>query len=162
MNYSMKHNLKTALYSLTAMFTLLFGTGLHAEIYKWTDANGQTHYSATPPTQRVKVKNIEDDIRMSMGKYDPSRAQKNSADQAATEETEPKADESTARKDKKEAPTKELISFCKTQRSNLDLLKNNQNIVWEQFGKKSKLTQAQRKDKIKRIKSTISEECKGI
>ena len=39
---------------LSSITTLLFiaSVNTHAKIYKWTDANGQTHYTATPPQQK--------------------------------------------------------------------------------------------------------------
>lgn len=37
---------------ITLLFTLFFITALQAsQVYKWTDANGQTHFSQFPPDQ---------------------------------------------------------------------------------------------------------------
>lgn len=143
---------------LTLSFSVL-STNTQAKIYKWTDAKGQVHYSAKPPTQKkVKAKEIEDKILMSAGKYDPSTMSKAKVAEERNEESE----EKKGSKNSKSKPTKQLIDFCKNQRKNLKLLTNNQNVVWEQFGKKSNLTAAQRKAKMKKIKSDITEECKGI
>ncbi len=35
--------------------SLTFSTSGLAKIYKWTDANGKTHYTATPPPSKAKV-----------------------------------------------------------------------------------------------------------
>lgn len=147
-----------------SLSTLAFDTSVQAKIYKWTDANGQVHYSAKPPMQKkikVKPKDIEDQILMSAGKFDPSKVSKNKASEENQEKTE-KNEEDGDNKNAKSKPTKQLIDFCKNQRKSLKLLKNNQNVSWEQFGKKTNLSAAQRKSKIKNIKSGISEDCKGI
>ena len=41
------------------LFMLILGltisTSGFAKVYKWTDANGKTHYTATPPPTQTKV-----------------------------------------------------------------------------------------------------------
>ncbi len=158
-------NIKTI--SLTSLLVVSFGMTLsmnsHAKIYKWTDASGQVHYSATPPThKKVKAENIEDKIKMSAGKYDPSsKSTKNKSTDEETENTNDD-DDSSENKNAKNKPTKQLIDYCKGQRKSLKVLKDNKNVAWEKFGKKSNLTASQRKSKIKNIKSNITEECKGV
>jgi len=149
---------------LAVSFSMTLSMNTHAEIYKWKDANGQVHYSATPPThKKAKAEDIEGKILMSAGKFDPSRVSKKSSDDSDNENKN-KNDDDTKAENKKEAnkPTKQLIDYCKGQRKSLKLLKNNQNIMWEQFGKKTNLSAAQRKQKIKSIKSNITSECKGV
>lgn len=145
---------------LAVSFSMTFSMNAHAEIYKWKDASGQVHYSATPPThQKAKAENIEAKIKMSAGKYNPSsRIAKNKS----SEENKENSSDEPEDKNAKNKPTKQLIDYCEGQRKSLKLLNNNQNITWEQFGKKTKLSAAQRKSKIKNIKSNITEECKGI
>ncbi len=145
----------------TAATALLSFSTANAEIYKWTDAKGQIHYSATPPVKKVKTEKIGEEIRMAAGKFDPASVtqKKATSEESGDNENDNNADASS---NKSGGPNKELIKYCKSQRKNLKLLQNNQNIVWRQFGKKSELTAAQRKAKIKKIKTEISEECKGV
>lgn len=139
--------------------TLSFSISSHAEIYKWTDAKGQVHYSARPPVQKQEnTQEIEEKILMSVGKFDPSSVKNKNK----TNEGTPEDEVSAENKETKSKPTKQLVDYCKAQRKSLKLLKNNQNIMWEQFGKKTSLTAAQRKAKMKKIKSEITEECKGV
>ncbi len=147
------------LLSFTAFSTTVISTSVNAEIYKWTDAQGQVHYSATPPTKKVKTKEIGSEIRMAAGKFDPSSVKlKDDTDESEAGNKSNDPSENTG----KNKATKERIAYCKTQRKNLALLTNNKNIRWKSFGKETELTAAQRKSKMKQIKSQISEECKGI
>ena len=144
---------KITIITLSTLAIALSVSSIQAKIYKWTDANGSTHYSATPPKQntksKVKVKNIEDKIRYAAGK--PS---------LHTKSTEEK---SAGKKDDKLAPpSKKLVKYCKSQRSNLKQLKENFNTTLEASGKKSLLNQKQRKDKVKEIRKSIKNECAGV
>lgn len=145
-----------------SLSTFSIATSSHAEIYKWTDAKGQVHYSARPPVQKQEnTQEIEDKILMSVGKFNPSSVKNTKTSTEAPAEDDVLA-ENTENKDANNKPTKQLVDYCKTQRKNLKLLKNNKDIMWEQFGKKTSLSTAQRKAKIKKIKTEITEECKGI
>lgn len=50
-----KSFLQTALVALT----LCFSTAAMAKIYKWTDANGKTHYTATPPPAKASAEEFK-------------------------------------------------------------------------------------------------------
>jgi len=150
-------NKKITIVTLSTFVLALSVTSIQAKIYKWTDANGSVHYSATPPKQsiksKVKVKDIENKIRSAAGK--PSLRSKS---------TDEKNEKNTAKNDDKLAPpSKKLIKYCKAQRSNLRQLKDNFNTTWvEPNGKQALLTQKQRKDKVKEIRKSIKTECAGV
>ncbi|MEH6456996.1 MAG: DUF4124 domain-containing protein [Cocleimonas sp.] len=147
---------------LTSITTLLLVVSVNsqAKIYKWTDANGQTHYTAQPPTQkklRVKAKNIEDKIRANAGKYRSTSETKTAAIDA---------DESTGDETQKEdlaGPNKQLMSYCDSQRNNIKQLKKNFRNVWVDVkGKKTTLNQEQRKEKVALLESKIKVDCAGV
>ena len=49
------NHLKTSLYTLAATVMLLSSSQNHAQqYYKWVDASGSTHYTATPPPKGAK------------------------------------------------------------------------------------------------------------
>ena len=147
---------------ITAISTimLLANVSTKAEIYKWTDAKGVTHYSAQKPTQRkIKSKNIEDEIRSAAGKYQaPSRT----ASQANAEsESSEKGD--NKKKPKLAGPSAKLVAYCKTQRKNLAGLKKNFRNSWQgKDGKKTRLDQKQRQAKVTDIQKSITQECAGV
>ena len=63
---------KPTIITLSLLALTLSITSIQAKIYKWTDANGAVHYSATPPKankkSKIEVKDIEDKIRFAAGK----------------------------------------------------------------------------------------------
>ena len=74
------------------LFVLLLGltvsTSAFAKVYKWTDANGKTHYTATPPPTKAKVLSNEEfkvhkipksSLRPSSSFAKPSYADKNTS-----------------------------------------------------------------------------------
>lgn len=148
---------KTIIVSLSALFFVISANTANAKIYKWTDANGSVHYSATPPKQKfnkIKAKNIEDEIRYATGRPKYPSAGK----------AESKAVDKNSKEDEKLAgPSKKLIKYCKQQRTNLRKLKENFNTKWvDHKGKETQLTQKQRKDKVKEIKKSITAGCVGV
>ncbi len=144
--------------SITTL-TLVMSINAQAKIYKWTDANGQTHYTAQPPMQtkqRIKVKNIEDEIRSNAGKYRPS---------ANTKTAAINTDESN--KDKIEGklsgPNPQLVKYCDSQRNNLKQLKKNFRNVWIDIkGKKTTLNQEQRQEKVAMLQSKLDTDCADV
>ena len=130
-----------------------------AEIYKWTDAKGVTHYSAQKPTQqKIKSENIEDKIRSAAGKYQASSGQ---TSQAPAKNTAKSNDSKS--KTKLAGPSAKLVSYCKSQRKNLAQLKKNYRNVWkDKDGKTSRLDQKQRQEKVNQIQKSITAECAGV
>jgi hypothetical protein len=141
---------------------VIFSMSSQAEIYKWVDDNGQTHYTATPPVQkmkRVKATNIEDKIRSAAGKYRPPA--KGSEPTKSTDDTAQKS--GNTEKEELGGPDKKLVEYCKNQRNNLAQLKKNFRNVWVDIkGKKTSLDQEQRKEKVAYLKSRIKEDCAGV
>lgn len=145
---------KITIISLSALFFAISTNVATAKIYKWTDANGSVHYSATPPKTKVKAKDIEDKILYAAGKPKYPSADKAEGKSSAKNQV----------KDEKLAgPGKKLIKYCKQQRTNLRKLKDNFNTRWvDSSGKTTQLTQKQRKDKVKEIKKSITTGCVGV
>ena len=142
--------------TLSLLAITLSITSIQAKIYKWTDANGSVHYSATPPKHskksKLKVKDIEDKIRYAAGKPRIHKSNQTSEGPVTQKDN-----------DKLAPPSSKLIKYCKSQRSNLKQLKENFNTTWvSPNGKKSLLTQKERKNKVKAIRKIISTECAGV
>ena len=150
---------------LTSITTLalVISVGSQAKIYKWTDANGQTHYSAQPPAQkkqRIKSENIEDKIRANAGKYRATQKTKSVANNSNKGES-PKVEDTN--KEALDGPNKQLISYCDSQRNNIAQLKKNFRNVWVNVkGEKTTLNQEQRQEKVAHLASKIKTECDGV
>ncbi len=147
---------------LTSISILLMSMSLtaHAKIYKWTDANGQTHYTAQPPTQkklRVKAKNIEDKIKANAGKYRAPAQTKTSSSTTKQASAEDKTEE------KLEGPNPQLVKYCDSQRNNIVQLKKNFRNVWiDAKGKKTTLNQEQRQEKVSMLADKIKTDCADV
>ena len=152
----MIRNKSIILTSVTTL-VLLMGVNAHAKIYKWTDANGQTHYSAHPPAaskQKIKAEDIEEKIKAYAGKYRPSAK---TASKKPNDESESKTEEDLS------GPDKKLIKYCDSQRNNLKQLKKNFRNVWIDIkGNKTNLNQEQRKEKVAALESQIKENCSEV
>jgi hypothetical protein len=147
---------------LTSISILIMSMSLtaHAKIYKWTDANGQTHYTAQPPTQkklRVKAKNIEDKIKANAGKHRAPAQTKTTSSSNTQASDEDKTEE------KLEGPNPQLVKYCDSQRNNLVQLKKNFRNVWiDAKGKKTTLNQEQRQEKVSMLADKIKKDCADV
>lgn len=151
---------KIILMTCISALTLTFSINTYAKIYKWTDTKGVVHYSATPPASKKKakeeVKNIESKIRFAAGKHRSSKVAKKE-----------KSTENNQKKEKDETelspPDKKLLDYCKSQRSNLKSLKNNFRNIWvDQTGKRTKLNQKQRQEKVDYLANRIKQDCAEV
>ena len=138
---------------------LLVTVSSQAEIYKWTDAKGVTHYSSQKPIQhKIKTENIEDKIRSAAGKY---RASEQQASQKSAQTTTKSNDSES--KTELSGPNAKLVSYCKGQRKSLAQLKKNFRNIWkDENGKTYRLDQKQRQLKVDQIHESITKECAGV
>ena len=149
---------------LTSITTLLIlSVNTHAKIYKWTDANGQVHYTAQPPAQTkqrtIKATNIEEQIKAKAGKY---RAPK-STTKVAAKDDDTNVDSEKKSEDDLAGPNKQLVKYCNGQRDNLKQLKKNFRNIWiDAKGKKTNLTQEQRKEKVSMLQEEIDSNCAEV
>lgn len=158
-----KDSLTRKLITATAIgsLALLVNLGANAEIYKWTDAKGVVHYTANKPVQKkIKTENIENKIRNAAGKH------KNPASKTATKlstDSNRSNDDGDEKKTKMAGPDAALISYCKSQRSNLSALQENFRNTWQDAdGKKKKLNQKERKTKIELLQKQLAEDCAEV
>ena len=47
------------MFSLTLILTLALGSMAQAQVYKWTDANGQVHYDSKPPPEGQAAQTLD-------------------------------------------------------------------------------------------------------
>jgi len=109
--------------AITLLFTLFFISTIQAgQVYKWTDANGQTHFSQFPPEQ-AQSENIV------VNTPPPSNSKK--ADEALQKMRqqlqEQAVDRTTESEEEKEAAAEaeRMAENCKKAKQRLTDLKNN-------------------------------------
>jgi len=149
---------KSVILSGLTTLALVLSVNAQAKIYKWTDANGQVHYTAQPPVTKKKASkavNIEDEIRAKAGKYRPPA--KNTTAKSDKDGEEKKSEDDLA------GPDKKLVKYCDSQRNNLKQLQKNFRNVWIDIkGKKTNLNQEQRREKVAYLKAKIKEDCSDV
>ena len=148
--------MKPNFHYLVLTFTLLFLTfAAHADIYKWTDADGNTHYSQTPPEdKKTKVEDIGDEIGMAAGTAGTETT-------AAETEAQPAEDEMAEAKKQGEENAIKHSDFCMQQKAALKQLLSNPVIRWKSKDEKEEriLTAKERSVKIAEFEQNIKKLC---
>lgn len=148
------------------LFLVLLGTqAIQADIYKWTDADGKVHYSATPPKEPQKdVEDIEDEIKANIGKVQPSTNYK------APTQTAEKASDNTAKKSSGKKSTDRYkgdrsparVAYCNNLKNNIHTMENNKNGKLVKEGDSKPLTSEQVNTQLKKDKASLAKNCIGI
>ena len=123
-----------------------------AQIYKWVDAQGTTHFGAQPPAGQTAE-------TLSRVAAPPKPASQPSA----TEQTEdPDAQQRDIdRKVKQQVANQEAERkrYCETLRTNLAQLENNPRVRVEENGEVRRVTEEERQERITETRQKIAENC---
>ena len=129
----------------------LCGNVMAAQVYKWVDAQGVTHFGAQPPQgQQVETVNTV------------TAPAKPAATPQSVEQEEAEADQSSIdRKVKQQVATQEAERkrYCETMRTNLAQLQNNPRVRVEDNGETRRLTEEERQSRINETRDKIAENC---
>lgn len=136
-----------------SLLLALSATASAGQIYKWIDAQGNTHFGAQPPEGQAAA---QVNPNVSQPKLPAAPAAKPAEQPTAT--TEQEAIDSKVKKDvaKQEA---ELKAYCETVRTNLAQLRNNPRVRVEADGKLRRLSEEERQAKISESEKAITENC---
>ncbi len=144
--------MKTAIFMPVILLTAaVAANNAAADMYKWTDKNGATHYTQTPPPPEVKGENIEDDIRLSTGKLGNTIP--------SAPEAEPQDDLEKSRKEGEKSDQKHR-DFCAQQNDALQKMTANALIKWKDAQGERFLTAEEKTAKTKEIQGNIDSLCK--
>jgi molecular chaperone DnaK (HSP70) len=136
---------------LAATLTLTVGsaTGQAAQIYKWVDAQGITHFDAQPPAgQSAQEIDVQKPVTP------PPAAP---ATRAGPDQEQQAADAKVKRQvAAQEAKRKE---YCETQRTNLAQLQNNPRVREEVNGEFRRFTEEERQARIAEVRKSIDDTC---
>lgn len=129
----------------------LCGNVMAAQVYKWVDAQGVTHFGAQPPQgQQVETVNTV------------TAPAKPAATPQSVEQDEAEADQSSIdRKVKQQVAAQEAERkrYCETMRTNLAQLQNNPRVRVEDKGETRRLTEEERQSRINETRDKIAENC---
>ncbi len=129
----------------------LCGNVMAAQVYKWVDAQGVTHFGAQPPQgQQVETVNTVTAPAKSTTMPAP----------VAEDETEDDQ-QSIDRKVKRQVAEQEAERkrYCETMRTNLAQLQNNPRVRVEEKGETRRITEEERQAKIAETRGKIAENC---
>ena len=142
-------------YTALGLFSvlLLFASSSHAEVYRWVDENGKTHYSDKKPktdaediTQAVKKQNIDSSIEEQRKLQEIFRPE-NEADR-----------EYYRQQQLKNQPTPEHIQHCNKQRRYLNKIDGRVQFVDEE-GNVVPVTEKQRQQRVEELQRYLAEHC---
>ncbi|ESQ97208.1 MULTISPECIES: DUF4124 domain-containing protein [Stutzerimonas stutzeri subgroup] len=129
----------------------LCGNVMAAQVYKWVDAQGVTHFGAQPPQgQQVETVNTV------------TAPAKSTTMPAPVVEDETEVDQqSIDRKVKRQVAEQEAERkrYCETMRTNLAQLQNNPRVRVEEKGETRRITEEERQARIAATRDKIAENC---
>jgi len=133
-----------------ALLWLLMPVAQAAQIYKWVDAQGVTHFDAQPPAGNAAT--AVDTVKPVAPP--PSSPPKAATDGAAQQ----KALDNQVKRQVAEQE-QQLEKFCTGARTNLAQLNNNPRIRQEVDGELKRLNEEERQQKIRETQQMIDEHC---
>lgn len=135
--------------SLLALFS---GLAVAGQIYQWTDASGQIHYSSQPP-QGVQSTLVSTGSSKPKAPPAPAVVTPPSDAEDSQKDIDAKVKQEVA---KQQA---ELKKYCETLRTNLSQLENNPRISIEENGETRRLTEKERQAQMADAQKSIKENC---
>lgn len=135
---------------IAASLTMAIGpvAGQAAQIYKWVDAQGVTHFDAQPPVDQP-VQTLDTQKPSAAPPPSPSRSSSSQEQQAV----DTKVRKQVAAQ---EAKRKE---YCATQRTNLAQLQNNPRVREEVNGEYRRFTEEERQARIAEVSRALDDNC---
>jgi hypothetical protein len=137
---------------LAATLTLALGpaTGRAAQVYKWVDAQGVTHFDAQPPAGQA-TQTIDTGQPVSAPAAAPPQDQGDGAREQEAVDARVKKQVAAQQAQLKEA--------CDEQRTNLAQLQNNPRVRQEVDGEFRRFTEEERQARIAETKKYLDDQC---
>jgi len=134
----------------SALIVLMSTPAMAAQVYKWVDAQGVTHFGAQPP-EGQQATSVNTTIAPAPAAI-PAKLP-----QVGIDEEQQAIDE----KVKKEVAAKEAErkKYCETVRTNLAQLENNPRLLEEVNGEVRRVDEDERQKRIAETKKAIAENC---
>lgn len=136
-----------------SLLLALSSSTMAAQVYKWVDAQGITHFSAQPP-QGQTAQTLNTVTPPPKPVAAESDASENSESLVAQEKIDRKVKQQVA---EQEAERKR---YCETLQTNLAQLQNNPRVRVEENGEVRRLKEEERQSRIAETKQKIEENCK--
>lgn len=141
---------------ITGSLLLALSATASAQVYKWVDAQGNTHFGAQPPEGQDATQ-----INPNISQPKPAASPTPAAVKPQAGSAEDPAQKAIDDKVKKEVAENEAqrVKYCEITRTNLAQLQNNPRIKSEVNGEMRRLTEEERQSKIAENQKGIAENC---
>jgi len=137
---------------ILVIFSFLGATTVNADqAYKWTDANGVTHFSDSPPPKDVDKSQVSRREIANASTTEVPDSQNASSISSA---------EMAAGSAAEISPAGQLAQACATARSQVDLLESKHQIVMEREGKNEQLDDTARQAELAKAQERVAAYCK--
>lgn len=140
-------------FPMLILFALTYSQSVSAEVYRWVDAQGKTHYSdkkadkhAADITAEVSQQNIDTSIE-EQRKLQQIFRPENAADRAYYRQQQ-----------LQQQPDAEMIKHCNEQRKYLNNIKGRVQFIDEQ-GQMINVTEKERQAEVQRVENYIASRC---
>lgn len=148
--------MRKQLIAMTILWTIIISHAVFAEVYRWTDDEGNVHYSdrkltanAEDITAKVKIHNI-----------DTSQAEQKKLQQIFRAEND--ADREFYRQQQElNKPSKELIEYCKNIRTHLRNISGRVQLV-DEDGKEVRFTERERQAHAQEMQQRVNDRCRNV
>ncbi|MFV1943046.1 MULTISPECIES: DUF4124 domain-containing protein [Pseudomonas] len=136
---------------------VLMGSVHAAQVYKWVDAQGVTHFSAQPPADRSADEMKVKPAPSLSGQANTPGARNGTGD--AVNNAEQRSIEQKVQQDVREQE-KKREEYCKAARTNLAQLRSNPRVMVEEGrGQMRRLTEEERQQRISEAEFSINQNC---
>ncbi len=135
-----------------------FAVQAHAELYKWTDGQGQTHYSDLPPAMNAQT--IKGSSAGQAETTHQARQSLNAKDQDYQKRRKA-AEDARAKREKEAEEARVQRENCDKARKNLDTLQNSSRVyATDAAGQRSYMDEAARARALANSQKAVSDFCK--
>lgn len=138
-----------------SLLLALAPTVMAAQVYKWVDAQGITHFGAQPP-EGTSASTVNTNTAQPKTNFPPPAAPQ-PAPTSSTDDKQKAIDD----KVKQEVAQQEAerIQNCEQLRENLAQFKNNPRVRVEEKGEVRRITEEERQERIAKSEKEIQENC---
>ena len=136
-----------------SLLLALSASAMAGQVYKWVDAQGNTHFGAQPP-QGQAATSINTIAAPPKASAPAAPALPSFEDDAEQQAADAKVKKAVAAEDA------EIKKYCESVRNNLAQLRNNPRILTEVLGEPRRLTEEERQARIAESEKNIAENCK--
>jgi len=146
---------------LSTLFLLSFVFSVHAELIKWTDADGMVHYADTLPPDVKKSDTIRNNLGKGQAAAPAAFSSKNVTErEAEIKKTKTEKSEASEKQAQKEAESEAKKNNCFSAQQNLRAIEEGARMVtYDANGERTYLDDAAREQRMNDARKAISDNC---